>query len=246
MLLKSQVKYIQSLRDKKFRDLDRVFVAEGPKIVGEFLDAGHPVPQSIFATTDWISAQGKRLAAVKAAELFTVSDAELGRLSSLSTPNQVLGIFLQPEPKIFQPGRLSLALDNIQDPGNLGTIIRIADWFAVDQIICSESGADAFNSKVIQASMGSICRVGVSYRNLEEFFQQPECPEVYAAVLDGINLFDATPVREAVILIGNESKGISTELLALADHRISIPRRGKAESLNAAIAAGIILAQFTR
>ncbi|MBO9201825.1 MULTISPECIES: TrmH family RNA methyltransferase [Niastella] len=242
MLIKSQVKYIQSLSHKKLRDSEGVFVAEGPKLINELLSARLPLLQ-LYAVKEWIDVQDKQLAG----PVTEITASELERISLLQTPNQVLGIFKKPVFTASRPARntLSLMLDTIQDPGNLGTIIRCADWFGISQIFCSADCADAYNPKVVQATMGSIARVQVVYGELAAMLkEEPELP-TYAAVLNGTDLRQLQPVKEGVIIIGNESKGISPEILALCRNRITIPRHGQAESLNAAVATGIILSHIT-
>jgi TrmH family RNA methyltransferase len=156
-----------------------------------------------------------------------------------------VGVFTKPLfPPLVLQGKITLLLDAIQDPGNMGTIIRCADWFGVEQIICSKECADAFSPKVIQSTMGSIARVHVLYSDLHEFMRNNETIPVYAATLEGKNVFGHSPVKEAMVLIGNESKGIDESLLNLCQHQITIPRKGKAESLNAAVATGIILSHL--
>ena len=243
MLIKSQVKYIQSLSHKKLRDSEEVFVAEGPKLINELLSAANMQVQQLFALKEWIEEQTPEIQK----SVTEISPPELERISLLQTPNQVLGIFKKPEFAANRPLRntLSLMLDTIQDPGNLGTIIRCADWFGISKIICSTDCADAFNPKVVQSSMGSIARVHVLYEPLPEFLaKEPDIP-TYAAVLDGTDLRQLPPVKEGIIIIGNESKGISDSVLSLSRHRITIPRKGRAESLNAAVATGIILSHIT-
>jgi TrmH family RNA methyltransferase len=242
MLVKSQVKYIQSLSQKKQRDADDVFVAEGPKIINELLDSPNIQLQQLFATDEWI-----RQNPTMAANAVPVTNAELARLSFLQTPNQVTAIFRKPvfPSTIIFTNKISLMMDEIQDPGNMGTIIRSADWFGTNLIICSRECADVFNPKVVQATMGSISRVQVIYNDLLTLLQKKSGVPVYAATLDGRDLNTIKAVKEAIILIGNESRGIDESLLALCDHKITIPQKGKAESLNAAVATGIILNKFT-
>lgn len=242
MLIKSQVKYIQSLSQKKLRDAEGVFVAEGPKIINELLNAGNVTVQQLFATESWAAAHMHL-----SGHIITVTDSELQRVSFLQTPNQVTGIFSKP---VFH-GRQSeqslvLMLDTIQDPGNMGSIIRCADWFGITQVICSESSADVFNPKVVQSTMASICRVQVQYTGLPEWLQQHPEREVYAATLEGTSIYELQPGTSAVLVIGNEAKGIDPALLEYCKHRVTIPRKGQAESLNAAVATGIILSHFTR
>ncbi|MFT3824118.1 MAG: RNA methyltransferase [Chitinophagaceae bacterium] len=238
MLVKSQVKYIQSLSQKRQRDEDGVFVAEGPKIINELLDASNIQVQQLFAVEAW----SKQYPAVP---VTVVDEKELERLSFLQTPNQVVGIFKKPvlSGKISP---LSLALDTIQDPGNMGTIIRCADWFGIQTIIAGKDCADVFSPKVVQSTMGSISRVQVIYEDLPTWFQKNPSVKVYAAALNGTPLAQLEPVSEGVIVIGNESKGISEAVLSKATHRITIPRKGEAESLNAAVATGIILSHLVK
>ena len=247
MVLKSQIKYIQSLGDKKFRDQEGVFVAEGPKVLREFLDTSPLSAVQLFALKDWISDTEAAQASWGNPPLAEVDPLVLGRMSNLKTPNRVLGIFRKPSPADLVPAKqLSLVLDNIQDPGNLGTIIRIADWFGIQAIYCSLDCADAFGPKSVQSTMGSIGRVGLRYLEIYPLLQSCQDLPIYAAVLDGENIFDTRPSKEAMIIIGNESQGIRSEVLGLVNHHITIPRKGRAESLNAAVAAGIILAQLSR
>jgi TrmH family RNA methyltransferase len=244
MLVKSQVKYIQSLSQKKLRDQEGVFVAEGPKIINELLQAGNTQVQQIFALPEWIA----RNPGINGDKLAEVSPAELERISFLQTPNQVTGIFARPRfpATISWNNTISLMLDTIQDPGNMGTIMRSADWFGIKQIVCSPDCADVFSPKVVQASMGSISRVQVFYEDLTAFLHEHNTVPVYAAALDGTSLYSLPAIQSGIILVGNESKGINDELLQLSRYRITIPRRGGAESLNAAVATGIILSHIAK
>jgi TrmH family RNA methyltransferase len=244
MLVKSTIKYIQSLGQKKFREQEKLFIAEGPKLVKELIEADSASIKEIFAIKEWIDEQDKQDIKDVIRE---ISDIELEKISQLTTPNKVVAIVKQ-YPAISGNGktvavkdRLVLALDNLQDPGNLGTIIRIADWFGIDQIVCNENTADLYNSKVVQATMGSIARVHVFYTNLNEWLANQKAVQIYLATLDGTDISTINKIKEGIIVIGNESKGINTEITNLASIKISIPKKGKAESLNAAVAAGIIL-----
>ena len=239
MLIKSQVKYIQSLSQKKCRDEEAVFIAEGPKLINELLIAPNLSLKQLFATDDWIkSHQGS----IPKDKLIEVSSSELERISSLTTPNLVLGVFTKPRfPRLGQDHGIILMLDCLQDPGNLGSIIRCADWFGIKEVICSLDTADVFNTKVVQATMGSITRVHLIYTNLHDYISQHKDLPVYAATLNGTPLKSMKSVKKGILLIGNESKGIDPELLKLASEQITIPRKGGAESLNAAVATGIIL-----
>ena len=241
MLVKSQVKYIQNLGHKKFRDADGVFVAEGPKIVNELLESDNLQLVQCFATGSWMMAQ-ERVVKGKESLFFKIDEKELERISFHDSPNQVLAIFTKP---VFDQNKktsgLTLLLDAIQDPGNLGTIIRTADWFGIKRVICSPETADVFNLKVIQSAMGSITRVEVMYTDLAEYISQnPEIP-LFASSLEGEDLREKIRVRDALLLMGNESKGINPVLQSLAVKRIRIPRKGGAESLNVAVATGILL-----
>lgn len=244
MLVKSQVKYIQSLSQKKLREEEGLFIAEGPKIVEEILQSPNVETVEIFGTSEWIR-QNARWKQRLAQNIFEINDEELARISSLQTPNQVLGLFRHPVfPPVEMGNKVSLMLDGIQDPGNLGTIVRCADWFGIPQIICSIDCVDVFNSKVVQSSMGSICRVQVIYKDLIKFIRDQASIDVYAATLKGGDISKVSTIEQGIILIGNESRGIRPELLETVNHQITIPRKGNAESLNAAVATGIILSHL--
>jgi TrmH family RNA methyltransferase len=239
---KLKAKYIQSLGQKKQRDEEGLFVAEGPKLVAELLVSSRGNIQEVYAVKEWIKDNG-HLHKVPVTE---VSEAELEKISQLKTPNQVVAVVKKYETgdTIVVSEKLSLVLDTIQDPGNLGTIIRIADWFGVEQIICSNDCADVYNPKVVQATMGSIARVKVFYADLPAWLRQQEGIPVYATMLEGEDVTKMNPLKEGLIIVGNESKGISDEIVALVNKRITIPRKGKAESLNAAVALGIVLSRL--
>jgi TrmH family RNA methyltransferase len=246
MLTKSQVKYIQTLNQKKFREEHGVFVAEGRKIINELLAARHMEPVAIYATPEWWLQHADIKNEIPFVHFQEITDHELERISFLTTPNQVLGIFKKPvltDEHRYQHG-IALVLDGIQDPGNMGTIVRIADWFGIRHIVASPDSADIFNPKVVQASMGSIARVYVAYHDLKRFItEHPEIP-LFAAMLNGKPLTGFGKVSPAFLLVGNESKGVSSELQQLAAHHITIPKYGEAESLNAAVATGIILSHI--
>ena len=238
MISKNQIKYIHQLEQKKFRKRDGVFVAEGPKVVGDLLRAGFE-PVLLFATSEW-QAVGLMVQ--------EVSDDELRKISFLQHPQQVLAVFRIPDcPAADTTGkRLSLALDGVQDPGNLGTIIRIADWFDIDTIYCSEDTADAWNPKVVQATMGSIARVNIIYSPLEEVIRKAQVP-VYGTLLDGQNIYEETLSPEGIIVMGNEGNGISQPIRQLITHRLLIPQYHEGpESLNVAIATAITCSEFRR
>ena len=190
---------------------------------------------------EWLNSNEALIRKYFTGPLEVTQDHELEKISALTTPHQVLAVFEKAAAKPVVPaGKLSLVLDNIQDPGNLGTIIRIADWFGIKDIICSAHTADMYNPKVVQSSMGSMGRVNVLYTELVGWIQQQRQVKLYAAALDGRNV-KQIEIKEGLVLIGNEAKGISEELLQLAHEKITIPKLGEAESLNAAVATGIIL-----
>ena len=237
MLSKNQQKIIQKLQQKKYRNELGLFVVEGKKGILEFVQAGFKV-EAIFATS-LFSEQLNKL------PLTLISKEELSKISTLKNPDEGVAIFHQPKRKgILQEG-LILALDNIQDPGNLGTLIRLCDWFGIETLLCSEQTVDCYNPKVVQASMGSLSRVEVHYLPLAGFLVTCDLP-VYVATLEGENLYTTTFPEDCVIVLGNEANGVSPEVTALANGAITIPRFGRrqqAESLNVAMAGAIIMSQ---
>jgi len=242
MLSKPKIKYIQTLGQKKFREKERMFIAEGPKLVKELMESNTAKIQEIYALKDWIGGNKKLTGQVPVTE---IAESELEKISQLSTPNNVLAVVEQfATREITAKGNITLALDNIQDPGNLGTMIRVADWFGVTQIVCSPDCADLYNPKVVQSTMGSIARVNVLYVDLQEWLLKQKNIRIYAAVLEGQDITSIKKIQEGVIIIGNESKGISADVLHLANVKITIARKGNAESLNAAVAAGIVLSHL--
>ena len=234
MLSKKVLKDIQSLSLKKHRDETGLFVAEGPKVVEELLQAAPSHIEKLYALSTW--AGGREGVEV-------VSEAELERASQLKTPNSVLAVCRQFRTHRPTASTFTLYLDTVQDPGNLGTIIRIADWFGLENIVCSVGCADVYNSKVVQATMASISRVNVYYDKDETWLAEQTVP-VYAATLHGKPLSGFPKTQTGILIIGNESKGIRTEWISRATHPVTIPRRGEAESLNAAVATGILLSHL--
>ena len=238
MISKNQLKYIHSLEQKKYRRRENAFVAEGPKVVGELIDARFE-PQQIFATEDWAGIH-------RNLDVHVVSEEELQRMSFLQHPQQVLAAFRLPDSKSIQTTGLCLALDGIQDPGNMGTIIRIADWFGIQNIYCSEDTVDAWSPKVVQATMGSIARVNIIYTSLEQLIRQSAVP-VYGTLLDGNDLYEETLSSEGIIVMGNEGNGISPDIRNLVTRRLLIPKYHEGpESLNVAVATAIVCAEFRR
>lgn len=244
MLTKAQSKYIRSLSQQKYRKEYNQFIAEGNKIAQEWLAADTNISK-VLATEKWLQENDHLLAEHEGAEVITVLPHELENISSLKTPNEVLLVVDKPEEHHFEAVEgWVLALDTIQDPGNMGTIIRIADWFGIKRLILSEGCVDIYNPKVVQSTMGSHTRVKVYYESISSAINNSDAP-VYAAVLGGENLFELKEKKPGFIIIGNESKGISDELQALATHKVTIPGKGSAESLNAGVSTGIICALLT-
>lgn len=243
MLVKSKLKYIQSLGQKKFRQQECVFIAEGPKLVNDLLSMNNEGIKEIFALKEWIDGNRKIITNKNVIE---ISAIELEKISQLTTPNQVLAIVKQFETgdKPAVKNKIILALDNIQDPGNMGTIIRIADWYGVDQIVCNTRSADIYNPKVIQSTMGSIARVRIIYLDIAKWLYEVKNIPIYAAMLNGEDVTLEKKINEGIIVIGNEANGVSEDILKFVSKRITIPQRGKAESLNAAVATGIILSHL--
>ena len=245
LITKSQVKYIQSLAHKKFRDAEGVFVVEGPKVTLELLSASQLRVRQVYAVKEWIGALPPELRKrLEAGPLVAVDETGLERLSALATPNQVVAVFEKPSfPDPVWTYGLHLVLDSIQDPGNMGTIVRLADWFGISTVVASPDSADVFNSKAVQSTMGSVARVNVFYADPVPLLYQAGLP-VYAAVLEGEGVYGLGRIQQGFIVIGNESRGVGQDLLGLATRRITIPRIGAAESLNAAVATGIILSHL--
>lgn len=243
MLVKQKAKYIQTLGQKKFRQQEGVFIAEGPKLVTEILESREAMIKEIFAVKEWIEENKKFLRNISVNE---ITEGDLEKISQLSTPNKVLAVVKQFEEDkdIKTKGKITLALDCIQDPGNLGTIIRIADWFGVKQVVCSNDSADIYNPKVVQATMGSIARVKMFYQNLEDWLSKQRDVRIYATTLEGQDISGMKKLNEGIIVIGNESKGISESVLKICNVKITIPKKGKAESLNAAVATAVILSHI--
>jgi TrmH family RNA methyltransferase len=241
MLSKAQNKYIRSLSQQKYRKEHNVFIAEGDKIAREWL-ASDEMVEMIVAVQQWADANAQLAHKHAEASLHIVSEEELKTISLLQTPNQVLLVVKRtPHFPDLNIKEWCIALDDLQDPGNMGTIIRIADWFGIRHIVCSRNCVDAYNPKVIQAAMGGHLRVEIHTADLKSFLEETKLP-VLAATLGGEDVYKAKRHKAAVLLIGNESRGIAEELLELAAERLTIPRRGGAESLNAGVSAGILVA----
>jgi len=253
MLSPSNIKLINSLRYKKYRDRYGLFVIEGDKLVGEFLESGKPV-KLVLAQDKWIEKTGNKLLSA-AEEIITVTERELVKLSRMKTPQNTLALvytekYIPDTASVSES--LSIALDNIQDPGNLGTIIRIAAWFGIENILCSYGTVDVYNPKTVQSSMGALLHVKVSYTDLAILLTEvvKTGTSIYAATLDGEPVQDIKKKENGILLFGNESKGISNELLRYVTNKISIPPYRKLlpgiDSLNVAMSAAIICNEFRR
>ena len=248
MLSKNQIKLIKSLESKKFRKREGLFVAEGPKVVGDLLRAGYQ-PHSIYATPQ--CSLSNIPCSTSNIQFSTITDDELHRISFLQHPQEVLAIFHIPTPQESDilPSDICLALDGVQDPGNVGTIIRIADWFGISHIFCSPDTADIYNPKVVQATMGSLAHITVTYCDLVPLLSKATVP-IYGTLLDGQDIYQQPLSREGIIVMGNEGNGISSEVRQLVTHKLLIPNFNKnnetAESLNVAIATAITCSEFRR
>ena len=240
MVSKNQIKLITSLQQKKYRKQEQLFFAEGVKVVQELLHSNFEL-QDLFTTKqDFLTVPKNKVHAI--------SEAELKKISALITPNTCLAVFKIPKAKQMVEKGLLVALDDVRDPGNLGTIIRLCDWFGIETLFCSEESVDIYNPKVVQATMGSISRVNVVYGNLETFLSQTKLP-IFGTFMDGKNIYQEDLPKEGIIIMGNEANGISTSVEKLVSDRIAIPRFGNlqvTESLNVATATAIILSEFKR
>ena len=240
MLSKNQIKLITSLQQKKQRFANQLFFAEGIKVIQELVESNFELVHLYSTQNDFdeVSQDKKTL----------ISANELKKISALATQNSCLAVFrIQADKKIIESG-LILALDSIRDPGNLGTILRLCDWFGIDQIVCSKDAVDIYNPKVVQATMGSIARVNVNYIDLENFIGQTQLP-VFGTFMQGSTIYKTDLPQEGIIVMGNEANGISPELEKLIKNRLTIPRFGslqKTESLNVATATAIVLSEFRR
>lgn len=254
MLSRNQVKHIHSLKQKKFREIHRQFLAEGSKLVTDILESPYKVVD-VYALADWLKLNESILHS-RNIPFTEISEREMDRITALSSPSPALAIAEIPATPILPAIAIHdivLVLDDIKDPGNLGTIIRIADWFGIESIICSENTVDLYNPKVIQATMGSVARVSVAYFNLPEFLSSLDpVIKIYGTFPEGENIYSMSLDPKGIILIGSESSGISPELVSKVTDKISIPYyttatvRDHAESLNASIAAAIVCSEFRR
>ena len=245
MISKSQISFVKSLQQKKIRKEHGLFIVEGLKSVSEFIQSDYIV-DTIFYTSNVISKLGKLSHNIKAIEISTL---DLTKISALTSPQQTLALVKIPAARELTPkllkGSFTIALDGIQDPGNLGTIIRTADWFGVALLICSENTVDGYNSKVVQATMGSWSRVHIAYTNLDKFLEDIDIP-IFGAVMHGQSIYKTDFGKEGILILGNEGNGISPEIIRRIKYPVTIPRFGKAESLNVAVSASIFCSEIRR
>jgi TrmH family RNA methyltransferase len=240
MLSKNQIKRITSLQQKKYRNEYQLFIAEGIKVIQELFQS-HYIVEHFYTTNPDLS-----ISEAPIPEIITESD--LKKISCLKTPNDCLAVFRIPKPKPINLNGLVVCLDDVRDPGNLGTIIRLCDWFGVEQLVCSPETADVYNPKVIQSTMGSISRVNLVYTDLNKFLENSILP-VFGAFMEGENVHESALPEKAILVLGNEANGISKSLESKISSKISIPRFGqlqKTESLNVATASAILLSEFRR
>ncbi|WP_040281516.1 TrmH family RNA methyltransferase [Psychroserpens damuponensis] len=236
MLTKSHIKLITSLKQKKFRQQEQLFVVEGIKGINEFLNSSFEL-HILFSTETIFNA-----------EMILISDKELQKISSLKSPNTAVAIFKIPKRTNTIAQGLVLALDDVRDPGNLGTIIRLCDWFGIKQLVCSNATVDCYNSKVVQATMGSLARIDIQYVDLEAYLKAYQ-EDVFGTFMDGNNIYLETLPNSGIIVMGNEANGISKTIEKRVTKKISIPRFGDVqatESLNVATATSIVLSEFKR
>jgi len=246
-LSNNKIKYIQSLKEKKFRNKYNTFVAEGTKLVLDLLESCKcqliaALPEVIYANPE-----------LRAEEIIEASPNELKKATFLKTPPSIIAVFYRHDSEIDKSeikNKLSLVLDGVQDPGNVGTIIRIADWFGIEHIICSEDCADVYNPKTVQATMGSIARVSVSYTDLTKLLSSLSDIPVHGTLLNGNNIYNEELSENGLIIMGSEGKGISDEVLSYIDHKLYIPEFPAgvmtSESLNVAVATAIVCSEFRR
>lgn len=240
MITKNQIKLISSLHQKKHRLVHNLFFAEGVKVIQELLDSNFELEHLYITEVIFED--------IEFSKKTIISDSDLKKISALATPNNCLAVFKISTTKPISENGLIVALDDIRDPGNLGTIIRLCDWFGINQLICSKETVDVYNPKVVQATMGSISRVAISYIDLNDFITQTKLP-VFGTFMDGATIYKEKLPTEGIIVMGNEANGISKNLEKIIKNRLSIPRFGnlqQTESLNVATATAIVLSEFRR
>ncbi|NLZ95377.1 MAG: RNA methyltransferase [Bacteroidales bacterium] len=246
-LSKNKIKYIQSLKQKKYREEHNTFVAEGSKLISDLIQH---LPCQLLVTTEEIR---NNIPTSKAKKTIIASRAEMRKASHLATPPDAIAIFYQPTHNfstIDFTNKLSLILDEVQDPGNLGTIIRIADWFGIENIVCSHDTVDVYNTKTVQASMGALARIKVHYTNVIDLITKYKDSHIYGTFLNGENIYSETLSPKGFIIMGNEGRGIRPEIEKLITHRLYIPsfstNNTTSESLNVAVATAVVCSEFRR
>jgi TrmH family RNA methyltransferase len=245
MLSKSQISFLKSLQQKKARKTQGFFLAEGIKSISEFINSPYQI-ETIYCVR---TSQYKWTDQSQEFNIEEVTPADLAKFSSLTTPQEIIALIKIPQWPVLETKTLqysfSIVLDGVQDPGNLGTIIRTADWFGISNIICSEDTVDVYNPKVVQATMGSLARTTVCYVDLAAFLKKTELP-IYGALLNGQSIYQTNFDTEGLIILGNEGNGIRPEIQKLIRHPVTIPLFGKAESLNVAIANAVFCSEISR
>lgn len=245
MISKSQISFIKSLQQKKIRKEHGLFIVEGLKSVSEFINSDYTV-DTIFYTENVMPKLDILSHNIKAIE---ISVQDLTKISALTNPQQILALVKVPKSRVLTTemlkGSFTIALDGIQDPGNLGTIIRSADWFGIKLLVCSEDTVDVYNSKVVQATMGSLSRIQVAYTDLEKFLEDAGVP-LFGAVLEGKSIYETEFGNEGILIFGNEGNGIRPEISMKIEFPVTIPRFGNAESLNVGVSASIICSEIRR
>ena len=246
MLSKNKIKYYRTFHSKKTREAEGKFIVEGTKMVEELLSTSLRI-NTLVATEEWLSSHH----CGRCVEILTATEAEIQAISTLQNPQQVWALVEKPSNKIqFSSRGLILALDGIQDPGNMGTILRIADWFGVAQVLCSPDCVELYNPKVVQASMGAIFRVPVLHGKLTDFFAACTHTNIFAADLQGENVYTAILPSDSILVMGNEGNGLSPEIKKCIQHKLHIPtfKQGgeHSESLNVAVATAILCSEFKR
>lgn len=254
MLSKNKIKFINSLKEKKFRFLHKKFIIEGNKIVSDVLYADNPLIDEIIITQKWYE-ENQELLLKSGIQTTITKGQDIRKISSFKTPQDAIALVNIQETEVIPASlkdELVLVLDNIQDPGNLGTIIRLCDWFGIEHLICSEDTADCYNPKVLQATMGSIFRVKVVYTHLANFLQSSakENITIYGTTIEGSNIYTSKLTSKGIIIMGNESKGIRNELWKDINHKLFIPsfksKKETVDSLNVAVATAIVCSEFRR
>lgn len=238
MVVKSQIKFIKNLQQKKYRNEHKLFVVEGVKLVRELLDSDFKV-YGVYATERGLIGDSR--------EVELISESDLQKMSGLKSPNKILAVFHFPIEREIKVSNWVLVVDDVRDPGNLGTIIRLCDWFGIDQLVCSLNTVDCFNPKTLQATMGSISRVNINYTDVVDFLKNTHLP-IYGAFMDGVTVYSERFPEKGVLVMGNEANGVSSDVEALIAKKITIPQFGKSntESLNVATATAILLNEIRR